>query len=95
MGKQSIFYSFVFLAFLLAGCNVDANGEMVTPSNAVTTVMVDKDRLENLKKANQYRLQINFSTSQNNNNSPFVKFYATDKIKLKLGVKANTTFITK
>jgi hypothetical protein len=92
---QQVYDSIYNPYFLLAGCNVDANGEMVTPSNAVTTVMVDKDRLVNFKKANQYRLQINFSTSQDNNNSPFVKFYATDKLKLKLGVKANTTYITK
>ena len=81
--------------FLMPGSTVDANGALISTSKAVNTLRIDKDRLANFKKANQYRLQINFSTSQNNGNSPYVKFYATDKIKLKLGVKANTTFITK
>jgi hypothetical protein len=78
--------------YLIPGATVDANGTIVSPTSALSTTLVNEQRLANFKRANQYRLQITLKTSESSTNQPFVKFFDDQKLKARLGLKVNATY---
>lgn len=77
-------------AYFITGAEVDANGAIVNPTRESVVRMIDKTRVENLKRGNKYRLQVTLRTSANGVNQPFVKFFDTQKLRVKLGIRANS-----
>lgn len=79
--------------YLIKGAQVDANGDNVAPTTEFLTNRVEGNRIPNFRKANKYRIQVQFVTSKFNTTAPFVRFKSDQNINIKLGVKANGTTV--
>lgn len=81
--------------YFLPAAQIDASGNVITPSKATQTNYMDAARYNRISTANRYRMQVRLRTAEENSNLPFVSFYDYQKLRLKMGFRANVTYTSK
>lgn len=75
--------------YRVAGAEIDAQGNVLKDGNERVTTFMEKARFDRVRSGNRYRITVRLRTSENNTNLPFVTFYEYQKVRAKIGVKAN------
>ena len=70
-------------------CLIDAQGNVLKNGKEQVVTYLDKARYDRVRSCNKYRITVRLRTSENNGNLPFVTFYDFQKVRAKIGVKAN------
>lgn len=74
---------------ILASGTVDANGKVIQPATKVVPVEFTGTRINNLNQVKKAILKVVLSTSNQNGTYPYVKFYSTDRMKIRFGIQAD------
>ncbi|TAE81671.1 MAG: hypothetical protein EAY81_09640 [Bacteroidetes bacterium] len=88
----TIYDSLYNTPFRVPAASVDAAGEVTASAESLSNSYIDSDKFYRIKKANQYRLRVVLRTAENNSNLPYVRFYESQRIKFKLGIKTKITY---
>lgn len=81
--------------YFLPAAQIDASGTVIAPAKSSQTNHFDADRYNRIASANRYRMQVRLRTAEENSNLPFVSFYDFQKLRLKMGFRANITYTSK
>ena len=88
----TIYDSLYNTPFRVPAASIDAAGEVTASAESLSNSYIDSDKFYRIKKANQYRLRVVLRTAENNGNQPYVRFYESQRIKFKLGIKTKITY---
>ena len=71
---------------IVKGANIDNYGNIISPSQKISTITINATNFDILKNAAKIKLKLKLNTSSNNNVKPFVRFKKDSKISVSLGV---------
>jgi len=72
---------------VIAGGEIDANGEIIAPGNTVHDFRIDQARLDNMSKAKKVLLKAKVTTPSYQGSQVPVKFYSYHKLGFKMGIQ--------
>ncbi|MFA6805884.1 MAG: hypothetical protein WCR29_00540 [Bacteroidales bacterium] len=78
---------------IISGANIDANGNIISPSIKTTNIIITADNFALIKNANKMKLKLILNTSSSGSTKPFIKLNRDSKVSVSLGIdiKANIT----
>ncbi|MFA7081704.1 MAG: hypothetical protein WC135_03740 [Bacteroidales bacterium] len=78
---------------IISGANIDANGNVISPSTKTTKISITADNFNIIKNANKMKLKLTLNTSSNGSNKPYIKLDRDSKVSVNIGIdfKANIT----
>jgi hypothetical protein len=74
---------------VIASGAVDSNGKVTTPTTKNVPVEFTGTRINKFENVRKAILKVKLSTTNNNGTYPYVKFYATDRMKVWFGIQAD------
>lgn len=79
---------------IISGANVDANGNIVSPSTKTTKITITTSNYDLIKNADKMKLKLLLNTSSSSTNKPYIRLDKNSKVTINLGIdlNANITF---
>jgi len=71
---------------IVAGANVDANGNIISPSSKITSITISSNNFNLIKNASKMKLKLKLNTSSSSTNKPFIKLTKNSKVTISLGI---------
>lgn len=71
---------------IVTGANVDANGNIISPSSKTTSITINSDNFNLLKNASKMKLKLKLNTSSSGTNKPFIRLTKNAKVNISLGI---------
>ncbi|MCU0423076.1 MAG: hypothetical protein MUC81_09720 [Bacteroidia bacterium] len=81
--------------YSIAAAKIDANGNVVAPTVAEFSTLVDDPKYQRVRKANQYLYTVRLRTAEDNAGiQPFVTIYKSANVNMKVAVRAKAKYRT-